>query len=115
MNGLAKKLLIFIVAMVLVAGAGWSGRKLYKGAVERRLITQASLYSQTNDFRNAELCLRRALQVNPASVPAIRMVADMLESSGLPAAVNWRARASQLDPQNITNQLALAETALRFK
>lgn len=115
MNGLIKRLLIFVAAMAVVAGAGWFGRKAYKHSLEHRLVTQAAAFSKTNDFRNAELCLRRALQVNPLSAPATRMVADMLEASGLPAAVGWRVRAAQLEPRNVTNRLAWAETAIKFK
>jgi hypothetical protein len=114
MTGLFKKLVIFGLAMVLVAAVGWFGRKAYRATVEHRLIAQAALFSKTNDFRNAELCLRRALQVNPLSVPAISMVADMLEMSGSRSAVGWRARVVQLGPENTTNRLEWAETALKF-
>ena len=113
MNGLINKLLIFVLAMSGVAAAGWYGRKAYKHAVEHRLLTQAGQFLKTNDLRNAELCLRRALQVNPMSLPATKMVGDLLETAGWPTALEWRIRTSQLDPGNVTNRLQWAETALK--
>jgi len=113
MNGLMKKLLIFVMVMGAVAAAGWFGRKAYKRATEHRLITEASRYLKTNDFRNAELCLRRALQVNPLSLQATRMVADMLETAGVPSALGWRMRAAQLQPGNMSYRLEWAGTALK--
>ena len=115
MQGLTKKFLIFLLAMGVVACAGWFGRKAYKSATERRLVSQASLYLRTNDFRNAELCLRRALQVNPMSFPASKMVADMLEAAGAPSALGWRIRAAQLQPGNVSSRFEWAETALKAR
>ena len=115
MNGLTKKFLVFVLVMSVVAAAGWFGRKAYKRASERRLVDQASHYLETNDFRNGELCLRRALQVNPLSIPAIRMVADMLETAGVPSALAWRVRTTQLQPNNVTYRLEWAETALKLR
>jgi predicted Zn-dependent protease len=113
MNSLTKKFLIFVLVMGAVAATGWFGRKAYKRSTERRLVTQAGQYLKTNDLRDAELCLRRALQVNPLSLPAARMVADMLETAGKPSALGWRIRAAQLQPGNVTYRLEWAGTALK--
>jgi predicted Zn-dependent protease len=113
MNGLIKKLLIFVVVMVAVGATAWFGRKAYRGATERHMLSQATQYLKTNDFQHAELCLRRALQINRNSLPATRMVADMLETAAVPAALPWRIRAAQLDPGNTTNRFQWAETALK--
>ncbi len=113
MNGLLKKALIFVLVMAAVAATAWFGRKGYRHATERHLVAEATGYLETNDFKNAELCLRRALQVNPMSSRATSMVADMLDTVGAPAALQWRIRASQLDPLNATNRLQWAETALK--
>src|SRR5215467_6170563 len=113
MNGLTKKVLIFVLVMGAVAFTGWFGRKAYKHATERRLVSQAGRYLGTNDFRNAELCLRRALQINPMSYPATKMVGDMLDTVGVPSALGWRIRAAQLQPDNFNNRLTWAETALK--
>ena len=59
--------------------------------------------------------MQRALQVNPISLPAGEMMADMLESAGLPAALGWRVRNAQLQPNNMTNRLAWAQTAIKLR
>lgn len=114
MNGLIKKMLVFLLVMAVVAAGGWFGRKAYKKVTERRLVTEASQYLQKKDGRNAILCLQRALQVNPMSIPAGTMLADLLESAGVPAALSWRVRIAQLQPDNPTNRLLWAQTALKL-
>ena len=115
MNGLVKKMLVFLLVMALVAAGGWYGRKAYKKATERRAIAEAGRCLKKKDGRNAVLCLQRALQVNPISLPAGEMMADMLESGGLPAALGWRIRNAQLQPGNATNRLAWAQTAMKLR
>ncbi|HXD00389.1 MAG TPA: hypothetical protein VN048_13685 [Verrucomicrobiae bacterium] len=115
MNGFVRKTLIFVIVMAVVAVTGWGGRKAYKKATERRLLAEASQYLGKNDFRNAGLCLQRALQVNPISAPASELTADMLEAGGAPAALSWRIRAFQLQTNNIGYRFAWAETALKMQ
>jgi predicted Zn-dependent protease len=114
MNSFLKKTLIFVVVMLVVAVAGWGGRKAYKKATERRLLAETAQYLQKNDFRNAGLCLQRALQVNPMSAPASALTADLLETAGAPAALGWRIRAYQLQTNNVEYRLAWAQTALKL-
>jgi tetratricopeptide (TPR) repeat protein len=114
MNGLFRKFLVFALVMAVVAAAGWFGRKSYKHVTERRLVAEANQFLKANDFKNAELCLRRALQINPLSLPATKLVADMLESVGVPSALEWRVRTSQLQPANTGYRLEWAETALKL-
>ncbi len=42
-------------------------------------------------------------------------MAEMLESGGIPAALGWRIRAAQLEPNNMTNRLSWAETAIKMR
>jgi tetratricopeptide (TPR) repeat protein len=114
MNSIAKKVMIFALAVVAVAVVGWFGRKAYRGATERRLIAEAHQYFAKKDLRNSTLCLQRALQVNPMSVEASRTTADMLETAGLPAALGWRIRAAQLRPAEMEYRFAWAKTALKL-
>src|SRR5262245_59199013 len=104
MNGLAKKILIFVLVMIGVAAIGWFGRKAYRRSTERRLIAEANHYLKTNEFRSATLCLRRALQINPMSLQATKVTAEMLEKAGVPGALGWRIRAAQLEPDDVTNR-----------
>ncbi len=112
MNSLAKKTLIFALALAAVASVAWLGRKAYHAATERRLLAQAQQYLGQKDLRNASICLRRALQVSPMSVEASRLTANMLEEMGLPSALNWRIRTAQLKPADMDYRFAWAKTAL---
>lgn len=112
MKSFAEKVLIFIAVMMVVAGAGWFGRKAYKKSMERRLVSEAKRYLATNDIRNASLSLQRALELNPISASASDLMADVLENAGAPA-LNWRIRASKLDPKDATKRLRWAEAAIK--
>ena len=103
-----------MLVIATVIGAGWFGRKSYKKATERRLLTEAQQYVEKKDFPNASLCLRRLLQINPFNVRASSLIADMLEENGAPAAaLNWRSQAVLLNSNNVQLQFALVETALK--
>src|SRR5436190_5542558 len=113
MNGITKRILIFALVMSVVAAGGWFGRKAYKHSRESRLIEEAHQYLNNKDFKNGELCLRRAMQINPTSIPASKAIAEMLQRAGVPAAIGWWIRAAQLEPGNVTNRFSWAEAALR--
>ncbi len=115
MNHLLKKALIFIVVMALAAGACWVGRKAYKKSMEHHLLAQAHQYAAKKDWRATSLCLQRVLQINPFSLEGCRMIADVLEAQGSPAALSWRIRVAKLQTDNFTNRLAWAETALKLE
>jgi tetratricopeptide (TPR) repeat protein len=113
MTGLTKKILIFVVVMAAVAAFGWFGRKAWKHYTENNLITQARADFAKKDLRDADLCLRRVLQIDPMSVEGSRMIATLLDAEGSPAAVGWRIRVAKLEPDNVTNLYVWVETALR--
>src|SRR5262249_47105489 len=64
--------------------------------------------------RTAALCLRRTLQLNPLSIPATGLMANLLEAAGSPMAVGWRMRLSQLLPNDGKVRLDWAQTALKL-
>jgi predicted Zn-dependent protease len=114
MNGLFRKMSVFLLVMAVVAAAGWYGRKAYKRTTERRAVNEAVEYLKKSDGRKAVLCLQRALQVNSQSLPATRLMADMLDAAGASSALSWRIRTAQLEPKNMGNRLIWAETAIKF-
>jgi tetratricopeptide (TPR) repeat protein len=107
--------MIFAVVMAAVAAFGWFGRKAWKHYTEKNLIAQATADFAKNDLRDADICLRRVLQINPLSIEASRMIANMLDAAGSPAAVSWRNRVVNLQPGNVTNRYSWVETALRLQ
>ena len=115
MNSLTKKLLIFALVMAALGAAGWFGRKVYRSATERRLVTQANQCMEKKDLHSAALCLEHALQVNPSSLEATKAMADMLEKAGVPNALSWRIRAAQIKPDDAQSRFAWARTALELR
>jgi Tfp pilus assembly protein PilF len=113
MNSLTKKAMIFALVMATVAATGWFGRKAWKHYMERNLIAQARQYIAKNDWHDTDLCLRRVIQINPMSVEASRLIANVLEAEGSPDALSWRIRAAKLQPDNVTNRYDWAQTALK--
>lgn len=113
MNSFVKKTLIFVLVMAVIGVGGWAGRKVYRKSNERRLVADANSYIEKKDFRNAGLCLQRALQINPYNPDACNLMADMLDESGAPSALIWRVRTSQLQTNNVEYRLAWARTALK--
>ena len=115
MKSFLKKVLIFAAVMAVVAAAGWFGRKAYKRSAEHKLIALARQYEAQKDWHNTNLCLERVLQINPVSAEAYKMIADLLESTGSPSALIWRVRLAENEPDNVTNRLLWAQTAIKFQ
>lgn len=114
MYTLVKKAAICVLVIATVMGAGWFGRKAYKKATERRLLTEAQQFLEKKDIANASLCLRRLLQINPLNVRGNSLIADMLEENGAASqALIWRSQAVRLNPNDVQLQFALVETALK--
>lgn len=114
MNAFVRKTLIVIVVMAVVALAGWAGRKAYLKATMHRLLADAARYLEKQDLKDASLCLREASRLNPLNVTLNKLMADMLEEAGSPAALGWRIRAAQLQTNNVAYRFAWAQTALKI-
>src|SRR5580658_7678111 len=115
MKSITIKALAFALAIVAVAAVGWFGRKTYKMVTERRLLAQAQQYRHDKNIRETALCLQRAIQINPFSLEAAQMMADLLEDGGSPAELSWRIRAAQLKPADMKYRFDWAKTAFRLQ
>ena len=114
MNAFARKTLVFVVVMVVIGCAGFLGRRIYQKSTEHRLAAEAGQYLKKQDFRNASLCLQRALQINPYNIQVNHLMADMLEQAGSPMALNWRIRTTELQTNNMEYRLEWAKTAIEL-
>lgn len=115
MSKATKIWIVAAVALVAVLAAGiWFGRPAYHNFKERRSLAQAREFAEKGDYRNAVLSLRVALGINPSNVNAARMMADLLDRGGSPAAVAWRKRVMELEPI-IDNKIMFAACALRYE
>ncbi len=81
---------------------------------ERHLVRVAAAYLSGGDMKAAALSARRVLQMNPGNLEAARLVAQIAERSGDPAAVDWWRKVVDLQPHNTADALALVRSALRL-
>jgi predicted Zn-dependent protease len=100
-----------IILFVFIAWGGWHA---YQRWEERHLVRRASAYLSGGDVRSASLSARRVLQLDEASVPAIRVLARVAEASDDWNAIDWRRKAADLEPNSTEDTLALANCALQF-
>ena len=108
-----KKVIIAGALLVFgLAGLWFYARPAYKHHRETRALEQAKSFLSKGDYRSASLSARQALQVNPRSVEACRMLAEVAERSRSPYALDLRRRIVELAP-TVQNKLMLAATALR--
>jgi tetratricopeptide (TPR) repeat protein len=114
MKRLIYRALILAIILSGVWALGLSARKHWVKVEEGRRLEDAVDALNRKDFRNAALCLRQALQINPKNVEAITQMAEVLELEGAPdAALEWRMRASELQPHDAEARLRWAQTAIR--
>ena len=109
-----RKLIVATAAATAILLAGYAGYRGYGIWKQNRLIEMARGFLAKSDTRNALLAIQQAVSINPASVTASRMMADLLEANRSPAAMLWRARVVQLEPGPLSNHLAQAQTAVAF-
>ncbi|MEP6820889.1 MAG: hypothetical protein ABI946_00905 [Chthoniobacterales bacterium] len=100
-----------LVMLVLVC---WGGSKLYGEWQERHALRRAAAFLSGGDVKAAALSARRAFQLNPHSLEAVRMLATIQEVAAVPTALDWRRMAVQMAPGSAADKIALASCALKF-
>ena len=108
------RLVGILIGLLLLAVAGWFGRSLYHHFKEKRNAAQAQAFLAAGDYRSAMLSARSALLLNPANVPACRVMAAIADLSHSPAVLDWQREIVRLDP-TVENKLQLAAAALRYQ
>lgn len=105
-----------IVALLLLLDAARPFvAQRYRDAKQQRALKQAKSFLEKKDLNNALLALQVAARANPENPVASRVAAEALESSGSNYAVQLRQQILALNPDSLSDQLALAATALRFQ
>jgi predicted Zn-dependent protease len=108
-----RLLLYGLVLALLVAGI-WAARPAYRNWKKQRHLRQAATFLAQSDFRNAALSARQVLALDPANLPALRVMAGITEQLRSPELLACRQRIADLEPDNSTNQIALADAAMMF-
>lgn len=78
-------------------------------------MSMAHEFLAESDWRNAMLSLEEVLRSDPNNLDAVRVMAQLAETSRLPSALLWRSRVVELDPHSLKDRLALAQTALAMQ
>ena len=109
-----KLLLGGLVGLVLVIALAWSGWRAYQQWEEGHQVRQATLFTRAGDYKSAALSARRALQLNPNSTGAMRVMAQLAEKAHERVALDWRRKVVQLEPAAAADAIALSSCALQF-
>lgn len=115
LEGLYIRLAVKIVlGLALFIGLIWGGHRAVVRLKQDRLLKQAHASFAKHDDRWAVIAAQRVFELDPKNAEACRILADVLERQGAPAAVEWRQQVLKLQPGSLDDILALARTALRI-
>ena len=109
-----KKLLIAGAALLILLGALWLARPLYRSYKEKRFVAQAEEFIQKSDPAKAVLFARQALQLNPTNPVSVRIMAELADQSNSPQALAWRQRLVESEP-TLENKIALGLASLHYE
>ena len=110
-----RKIIIIFLCCTGVLLAGYAGYRSYKVWRQRHMLALAHEFMAKSDQRNALLSVTQVLRSNPQNLEAVRMMADLAEAARSPAALLWRSRVVDLNPQSMEDRIALAQTAMAAK
>ena len=110
--GGAAALLLLALILALGPGGGWRAWERRRAA---RLTVQARGLLAAGDPRGGGLAAARALQLDPTSADACRLLADSAAGLGrADEALRWARQAVAMRPDIPGNQLQVASLALQF-
>lgn len=101
-----------LIALIFLCYFGYRSYTVFES---KRLIRRAAAFASGGDLRQATLCARRALQLEPESLAAMRELAQIAETSGDKSAIDWRRKVCEREPNGTEDAAALAVCALQFK
>lgn len=102
-----------ILLLVLLCWGGWRAYASWEEAHQLRRAA-AFLSGDATGIKPAMLSARRALQLNPKSTGAMRIMADISERVRDPSALDWRRKIVEVEPHSTADLLALANCAVQF-
>jgi thioredoxin-like negative regulator of GroEL len=110
-----RKVIIILASLTVLLLLGFCGYRGYELWKQNHWMSLARQYADRNDVKNEVLCLRQVLRYNPNNVEACRMMANLSEAAGSPAALTLRKKILELAPNSFDDRMALVQTALIFK
>jgi Flp pilus assembly protein TadD len=107
-----RKIITILSACIALLLVGYTSYRGYQVWRQSHGLSMARQYFARADGRNGFLSLQQVLKANPRNIEACRMMAEMMEVERLPGALIWRQRVLELDPNSITDRLALVQAAI---
>ena len=89
---LIKLALGILFGLILFIFLCWGGYRLYAGFESKHLARRGAAYLSGGDVRQATLSARRALQIDPTNIAAIRVAAEAAERANVPLLVGHHRR-----------------------
>ncbi len=108
------KPLIYCALVIAVVAGAWLARPLYRNWKKQRYLAQAIAHLNQSDYKNAALSARQVRSLDPSNVGAARILAEISARLRSPEVIAWRQLIADLEPDNPTNHILLAEAALMF-
>lgn len=109
-----RKIIIAISCCIVLLLLGFAGYRGYQVWKQNHWLDLAKQFAAKGDVNNMSLSLQQALRLNPKNLEAARMMAALADDTRSPAALIWRQRLLDLEPNSLEARLALAQTALAF-
>src|SRR4051812_10011307 len=94
------KITLPFLALLLLTLAIWLLEPPYRRWSTQRAADAARRFLFQTNYADAALSARRALQIDSNCVSACAVLAELLERSRSPRAVQWRQRVADLEPGN---------------
>jgi hypothetical protein len=109
-----KIIIIAIASCTIVLLLGYTGYRGYQVWKQEHWLDMAREFAAKGDINSMSLSLQQALRLNPQNQEAARMMAGLADDIHSPAALVWRQRLLDMEPNSLEARLALAKTALAF-
>lgn len=109
-----RKTVFILVGCTAILLIGYVGFRGYKSWRKSHMVTLAKGFLEKSDLPNALLSLQKALHSDPKNLEACRLMAEVCETGRSPAALVWRGRVVELQPNSTEDRLALARAGMMF-
>lgn len=107
-----RKTTILISSCIVTLLLGYTGYRGYQVWKQNHWLTLAKNFAAKSDIRNEMLSLQQVLRANPHNLEACRLAANLADAIHSPAALIFRQRVVELDPNSSADRLALVQTAM---
>jgi Flp pilus assembly protein TadD len=111
---MSLRLGLIATALIAVGGMGLLGYRFYKAEQQRRALANGRNELAKGPSAAAAFWVAKTLKENPNGIAENRLMADLADAAKSPSVLQWRIRIVHLDPANLRNYLAWANSELEL-